>query len=267
MLISTLIAGLALAGQAPAPAQPAQAQKVTDDARGAFEIELDSQGRVVRAQSRNAILSDVAKQLGTLLKVPVKVSNALGRTRVSFSKIEGVPLNEVLARLAPAPFVETRETWGKAPQLIGVNLVESSQAAPPATQPAGIVIEATIPDPEDEVGVAGSTAKAATPPSGEAPPPEEGPFLRVRRLSDGRLSVDARDQGLGVLLFEVAQACGVRFDMRIPEAPLVSRISVDGIWPSELPGVLALPGVGVDVRRNLLTGEETALRYFVEAAS
>ena len=267
-----LIALLALAGEALGSAQP-PSEKPALGTPGAFDIEMDSAGRVTRALVKNASLRDVASRLAILLKVPVKVSGALERRRVTLSKADGMSLPELLAQLAPAPFVDSREMLGRSPQLVAVHLLESSEVAPPAVEATGIVIEGTVDDPVDEGGASGASEnelrpgdQAAAKPAKEGPP-EEGPFLVVRRLSDGRLNVDARDQGMGVLLFEVAQACGARFDLRIPEAPIVSRISVNGILPSELPGLLAIPGVGVDVRRNLLTGEETVLRFFVEAAS
>lgn len=236
--------------------------------KGEFEIVLQG-GRVVRASARDASRGEMAKRLQAALKIPVRVSDALSRTRATFSPIENLPLTDLLTRLAPVVYLDSREPWGANPELLAIHLLEATEPEPPALEATAIAIEGTVEDSDDAedndprpASDRGARASAPAP----SPVPEDGPFLRVLRLADGRLNIDARDQGLGVLLFQAAQACGARFDLRIPEAPVVGRFSVNGILPSQLPTLLGFPGVGVDVRRNVLTGDETVLRFFVDVA-
>ena len=248
---------LALDPQASAaqPANEASAMVAKPD----FELDLDRQGRVIYAVARNASVSDVVKRLQAALKVPVRVSGGLTGKRVTFSKLDQVSLNDLLGRVAPVVYLDTREPWGKGAELLAIHLLETVDETPPVQPAAAMVIEGTTGDASDK---AVATAEPAEP-----EPPKEGPFLRVRRLTDGRLKIESREQGLGVLLFEAAQACGARFDLRISEAPMVSSFNVNGILPSQIPAQLGFPGVGMDIRRNIMSGEETLLRFFVDPVS
>lgn len=211
----------------------------------------------------------MVKRLQAVLKIPVRVSDALSRTRASFSRIENAPLPDLLTRLAPVVYVDSHEPWGRNPELIAIHLLETTEPEPEVLEATAIAIVGTVEDPDD---AADNDSQPPSDPGGRTPAPaapvvpEDGPFLKVQRLADGRLNIDARDQGLGVLLFQAAQACGAQFDLRIAEAPVVDRFNVNGILPSELPALLGFPGVGVDVRRNVVTGDETVLRFFVDVA-
>lgn len=229
-----------------------------------FNLELGASGEVTSAEARNASLGEIAKTLGRALGVPVKVAPALSGKRVTFSLLRGASLQELLERLEPAVAqVDTRELLGEPQKILAVELLESRPVPLAPPRPAALVIAGHTDDVLD--GPAPSEDEAVDHGRSDLPsPPDEGPYLFVRRSRDGRFSVDARDQGLGVLLFEVAEAARARFDLRVPEAPMVGRFSATGILPSDLPVSLGLPGVGVDVRRNTASGEEVLLRVFVD---
>lgn len=257
---------VAIAGQAGASgpvSTPAPA-----DTQWAFQIERDTVYGFRTARARNAPLDEIGKRLETILKVPVHVSQAIAKSRISFSRMDRVSFDEVLVRLAPAVYVDSREIWGETPQILGIQMLDDGEVAPVVRKIPGLVSEgiaAAAVNGETPSGSSGET-QARSAEAQPVDPPAEGPFLIVRIDENGRISIDSRSQALGVLLFEVARVSGARFNLGISEAPMVSQLSVNGILPSELPGLLAIPGVGVDVRRNLLSGRETALCYFVNDA-
>ena len=250
----------------PQVAPPAPSGKAVAPSSEVLEINLDTSGRVVRARLQNVTLAAAAKRLGEILKVSVKVAPALARNRVRVSKMEDAPLANLLLAIAPVAYLDTHEVLGQAPVILGVHFLEAGPSAAPEVASEAIAMQGST---EDEAAGSEGSATAAKPllPAPSPSPtsrPDDVPFLDVRRMDSGRVSVEARDQGLGVLLFAVAQAYGVRFDLRIPESPMVGRLSVIAVLPSELPAYLGVGGVGVDVRRNLATGEEKPLRFFVE---
>ena len=263
----SLAFALAFEAQTVAVAQvapPAPSGKAVAPSSEVLEINLDTTGRVVRARLQNVTLAAAAKRLGEILKVSVKVAPALARNRVRVSKMEDAPLANLLLAIAPVAYLDTHEVLGQAPVILGVHFLEAGPSAAPEVASEAIAMQGST---EDEAAGSEGSATAAKPRLPSPSPtsrPDDVPFLDVRRMDSGRISVDARDQGLGVLLFAVAQAYGVRFDLRIPESPMVGRLSIIAVLPSELPTYLGLAGVGVDIRRNLATGEETPLRFFVE---
>jgi hypothetical protein len=250
---------------APSPTLPAQPAKATKAEAAAFELDVDLSARVVRrARAGNLTVADAGKRLAEVLKVPVHVTPGVARRRVTLPRMDDAPLSNLLFVLAPVVYLDWRETPGKEPELLAAHLMEEGLATPPPPPTPGVTMQGVVEDSVEEPGGNGGAGEPATTRSAAPARPDDAPFLEVRRTEGGRVSVDARDQGLGVILFEVAQAYRVRFDLRISEAPIVGRISLADVLPSELPGHLGQSGVGIDVRRNLATGEETPLRFFVD---
>lgn len=259
MIVASILV-LALGQAAPVQAAPQAAAPP-------FELVMEK-GRILRAWATNAPIEAIARRLSEALAVPVRVAPESAKARVSFAAIERASLSELLLRVTPAPLVETQETWGGDSKLVGVLLggaTLTSPDDPPAA--AGVLVEGHTDEEligEDDA-VEGRPSKPIPSPSPTPTPAEpEGPFLRISKDETGRVSVRARDQGLGVILFQLSQAYRVRFDMRISEAPTVGELSIVNALPSDLPGILGA-GVGVVVRRNIATGEERPLRFFLDA--
>lgn len=236
-----------------------------------FELAMDG-GRVVAARAANAPLPAIARRLSEALKVPVKVSPDLARTTVSFRMASGGSLTDLLSHLAAASYLDTRESWGADPKLAGIVLGGELSASSTEDNPAtsGMLVEGHTDEDlvgDDETPQEGAKRTTPTPAPSPSPAPEEpeGPFLRVTKEPGGRISVRARDQALGTVMFQIAQTFGVQFDMRVSEAPAVADLSISAALPSDLPGILG-PGAGVLVRRSIGTGEERALRFFLDPA-
>lgn len=243
--------------------QPAQAKGPTPS----FDLAMVGE-RIAGARAANAPLTLVARRLSEVLKVPVRVSPELSKTVVSFRMAQGGSLTDLLTHLAVASYLDTRESWGADPKLVGIVLGGELSASWAEDNPAtaGILVEGhTDEDLGDESQGPPAQEKKPAPTPSPTPAPEdpEGPFLRVTREPGGRISVRARDQALGTVMFQIAQAFGVQFDMRVSEAPIVPDLSISAAVPSDLPGILG-PGAGVLVRRNTGTGEERALRFFLD---
>lgn len=231
-----------------------------------FELTMEG-SQVVHSRAVKAPLSLVARRLSEVLKVPVKVSPDLSKVVLSFGALKQASLTELLLQVTPDSYLDTRESWGADPKLVGIVLGGelSAASADDDAMPAGMLVEGHT----DEELVAENETRPVSPGKPPSPTPTpapedpEGPFLRVTKEPGGRISVRARDQGLGAVLFQVAQAYGVRFDMRVSEAPTLPELSISSALPSDLPGILG-PGVGLTVRRNIATGEERALRFFLD---
>ena len=256
-----LALGLLLTAQAPITANAAKP--------AAFDLEMSGE-RVVHAQARQASLVSIARRLSTLLKVPVHVSPDLAKSRVTFEPLKNAPLSALLMRLTASPLVDTREQWGAEPKLVAIH-IGADLATPDPTQgdqiASGMLVEGHTDDDPGEEGTdaPANPEKRAAPQPTATPAEPEGPFLRVRKEDNGRISVRAREQGVASVLFEVALAFRVRFDMRVSEGPVVPELSAIAALPSELPAILG-PGVGLLLRRNLATGEERPLRFFLDSS-
>ncbi len=234
------------AGQPAAPAAPA-----------AGRLELQVSGwRVRSALAQGVTVQEVAQRLEKTLGVPVKLAPALAKRPVALS-LKNRKLDELLLALAPGAEVELRSTASNDPILLKVYLLGEADGTGSALVlgpqgSVGFVIEGNTEDEED------------------APPkpkeqPAEGPFLRVT-AEDGRVTISSRQQRIPAILFEAATALGVPFFMRAPEAPTLDQFDAAQVLPSELPGLLG-EGVVVEVRRNLGSGQEKALRILFEARS
>jgi hypothetical protein len=98
-----------------------------------------------------------------------------------------------------------------------------------------------------------------------APALDEGkagePVLSVLPSDGGRFSLIARGQTVAGILFEVAVALGIPFDMKAAESPEIGTVDVRGI---DAHGLLAMlpEGAGLDARVDLATGTERPLRLF-----
>jgi hypothetical protein len=238
------------------------------EAGSPFELTMEGT-RVVQALAGKAPLSLVARRISETLKVPVQVSPDLSKTVVSFGALKQASLTELLLQVTPAAYLDTRESWGADPELVSIVLggALSALSADDEPAPAGMLVEGHT--DEELVGETDtqpdSPEKRPSPSPTPTPTPEdpEGPFLRVWKEAGGRISVRAREQSLGTVLFQIAQTYGVRFDMRVSEAAIIPDLSISAALPSDLPGILGA-GVGLLVRRNATTGEERPLRLFLD---
>lgn len=255
------------------PAAPAKtslpAQKTgapTPPAPPAAALELVFSGeRVQRAVGRDVPIEVIAKEISKALKVPVKVAPEIVKTKVTLRILKDAPLADLLTKLAPAAFVDVREHAGEPSALVGIHIGPERFEPPNEESPMmGAFVEGNTDDDDAAEAEAKGLPVERKPKPTPSPTPEpEGPFLSVSKDEVGRVSVSGRDQGLGTILFAVAQAYRVRFDLRVVESPMIPSVSIVGALPSEVPQLLGLES-GAIIRRNVASGEERPLRFFVE---
>ncbi|MEO8359849.1 MAG: hypothetical protein ABI672_07460 [Vicinamibacteria bacterium] len=256
-----------IAGQGASPAPAVLSQQ---SAPPSFDLTIEN-GRVVFARAAGTQVVVIAKRLSEILKVPVNVTPELAKSRVTFRPLKNVSLAELLLQLTPGPLVDTREPWGGEPKLVAIHLgadLSAEAAGDPA--PSGMLVEGNtdedlVDDRQDPTAIQEPKARPSPSPS-PTPADPKGPFLRVSKENGGRVTVRAREQGLGSVLFQIAQAYGVRFDMHVSEAPEVPSLFIYAALPSELPGILG-PGSGLVVRRNIATAEERPLQFFLDPSA
>ena len=239
--------GVGFAPAARAEPEPAGSRDVPT-----LVLRLGADGSVQEARATGVAARVVVERLHDMLGLEVVVAPQLAGRRVDF-RLRNRPLDDLLRELAPAVYVDWRYVADDPPRRLAIHLLGDSEPPAPRRVSSGVVLAGNT-DP-------GETAEVVD----AAPPPADGPRLEVR-LDARRVSVSARQKGLGVILFEVAQAFEVPFEMRAVEAPSVDQIDVVAASPSELTAILGR-GAGVDVRTDVKTGEEWPLRFFLSDPS
>ena len=237
-----LTIGAAL-GALTAEAQPAPSE---------LALRLGADGTVQEARASSVRVGAVLARLRALLKLEIDASPELEGRLVSLDiQDRPLPLEDLLVRLAPVVSVDYRHRADEEAQRLAVRLRRQHEAPAKPKLLGAIVLEGNT-----------ETDQPPTPTAAEPQPvPPEGPYLHVS-VAAGRVSVSARQQGLGVILYEVARAYGVPFEMRAVEAPRVEQLDVTEVKASDLPALLG-GGAGADVRRDLTSGEEQPLRFFL----
>ena len=234
--------GIAQSAPSPSPAVPA------------FELSIDREG-LVSLTARGAALPDIAKALSTEINVPIHLSSLVARQRVTL-KLSRVPLETLVAALAPQVYVDYEVRWDRqADDWVGVELTGYNEKEPrtPIESRAFMVLAGHT----DEEEATGDTIAAAKGRADAAKlardAPAEGPVLDVS-VKDGLVSIRARRHVMAAPLLEMASRAGLGFETRGTLDENFIDLDIRDTPIDQLPGVIARPGFGVLMRRNLTSG-------------
>lgn len=205
----------------------------------------------VTLQAQNAQLSDIVAQLVQKTGVPIVLSPKLKAERVTI-KIMDAPLPALLAELAPHSYADyvVSGGWNRQPRCLGFFLQAQGERQPAnevniAPRAQSFLMEGNTED---------DTAPAQAETNGEPP-------LQVG-ITQGLLTVRAKQQPLTVVLYKIADSYRVPFEMRNETAELID-LNVQAATPVELLRVLPT-GTQLYYRRNLQSTQDRPLRFILE---
>lgn len=221
--------------QQPAAAAPAAAAaKQQPDAKLGFTLRVTEQGprSLYKLAARNAKVADIAAELSRQLGVPVQLSPLmqLHRVTVEFSELD---LEAALRFLAPVPLIDYvaggADDASGQPRPLAVYLYAVNEPTPS--------LSATVKSSSEAFLIEGHTEEGTE----EFEKKKKDEPLEVS-FENNRLSVRAEKQPLTIVLFKVANALGVPFEMTQDTAEVVDlnfqQYPVDQAMRSLSPSVL-----------------------------
>jgi hypothetical protein len=232
----------------PAPAPAASAQKPPAGQKNWSVRMSKTAPHTFTVKAKEASLSEITTELGSLLKIPFHLSPVMAKQRVSVD-FAGLTLDAALRSLAPHPYIDYVAGGDDGnPRPLAVYLHAINEPAPSLTATVQGGSEAILFEGDTEEGVGDAEAQRKR--------EEESP-LRVA-YTHNQLTVKARKQPLTVVLYKVASEMGIPFDMRWEPSNLVD-IDISS-YPLEQAARTISPGVRLYYRLDAVTYQLLPLR-------
>jgi len=167
---------------------------------------------LISVRAKNVPLSEIAAELREKLNVAVSLSPLMQKQRVTL-EFDGMTLEGALRLLAPHPYVDymVQGDSTSVPQAIAIYLYALNEE-PPSTSIA-------LKNNAQTIIVEGNT-ETINETSAQRNNPDEVKPLRIS-LEKGKLLVYARKQPLSAVLYEVANAVGVPFEVQYDSNELI----------------------------------------------
>jgi hypothetical protein len=245
----------AAAPQSAQPAPPPQAgpQAPADGkpAEKSWSVRMSKAApHTFTVKAADAKLSEIAREISRLLKVPVTLSPLMEKQRVTL-EFGGLNLEATLRMLAPQSYIDyvTGGDDPDQPKPIAVYL-QGMNERPPA-------LTATVRGNSEAVLIEGNTEDDT---NGESQ--KEKDPLKVT-FANNLLSVSAHKQPLSVVLFKVASEIGVPFELRY-ETPEVIDVEFNNYSLEQAVKSLS-PGIRFYYRLDLQTFQAQPLRMVLVA--
>ena len=259
------LAGLSLllVSQEP-PARPVENQKKTEPvaARARPSFVLKVTGGVLGTadiQAKQTETKAILDRLKVDLKIPLVATRLVAEHRVDLA-LKNTPTTALLLSLAPVVLADL-EVSAIPDEVVwtGIHLLGYGESEPArALKQSGFLIMAGIP-PEDG---SGSSAEAEAKAKelevkglAEEPKDANKPMLTVI-VTDGSVSVRARQQPLVAVLNEIAVRSQIPFDIRGSVDMDLLDIELRDTPLRDLPVAIGRPGIRLVVRRDLASGTE-----------
>ncbi|MFN2454845.1 MAG: hypothetical protein ABR577_11555 [Pyrinomonadaceae bacterium] len=243
-------------GAATSPAPPAATAptKKIVGAKRAWRVQVFANQNpvIVRLRAADAPLADIAAEMSRQLKIPIVLSAVMKGQRVTLD-LADLPLETALRALAPEVCLDELVIGGAAsiqPQytaiyLSGVNETLPANNDPTQSDSQVMLMEGNTEDLRDE-------ASASTPKETIAERFVEAKFEK------NKLTLRARGQPVSVVLYEMARAMKIPFDIRHRSEEIIDTDVTD--VPVEQ-ALLNLPSsVRLYLRKDARTLESTPLR-------
>lgn len=196
-------------------------------------------------KAEKAPLPTIAAELSKKLKVPVLLGTSVQSSEVT-TTFTDLTLEPALHMLAPSAYIdyEVNHAPGVQPQPVGIYLNGYEDKEP--------AISAVVSAKSEAILIEGNTEDEPVPISD----PRENPLIVV--YEQNSLTVKAKRQPLSVVLFRIAEALGVPFELKW-ETPEIVDVDI-----SKLPLDAAMqrlsPQVRLYVRANLQSSERRPFR-------
>jgi hypothetical protein len=200
----------------------------------------------VTLKSKDAPLAEIVKELAQKIRIPITLSEKLKNERISLN-FSNISWQEALRELAPQGYADFVIRGGEArePKCLGIFLLEHAEKSPSENINIKLRSEAFLLEGDTE-----TTEK-----------PNEESSLQVN-VQRGLITVRAHQQPLSVVLYKVADAFGVPFELR-NEIPELLNVNMTAATPLQL--LQRLPAVTqLYYRRNLQTTLDKPLRLLLE---
>ena len=207
----------------------------------------------VTLHAEGAPLVEIVKQLTQKIGVPITLSAKLRAERVT-AKFSDAPLETALAELAPQSYADyvVNGGWNTQPQCVGIFLQARTEKQPASDVNIKPRAQAFLLEGDTETG---GTETVQQTKEGEEPP------LKIS-ITQGLLSVRARQQPLTVVMYKIADSYGLPFEMRAETTDLIDQ-NLQAVTPLEL--LRTLPaGAQLYYRRNLQNSLDKPLRLLLE---
>ena len=240
---------------ADAAKETAVARKKPAAGKGVWSLKVSKDTpRTYTVKATGANLSDITGELGRLLKVPVVLSPVMEKQRVNLD-FAGLNLEATLRMLAPHPYVDY-EAGGDDPQPKPLTLyLNALNERPPSTS-------AAVKSSSEAVLIEGDTEEGTEEYEKKKEKEGDEPALSVSYRRN-QLSVVARKQPLTVVLFKIAGAVGIPFEMRYETNEIVDVEFKDYTLEQALRSLS--PRVRLFYRADLQTFEVQPLRISLVA--
>jgi hypothetical protein len=208
----------------------------------------------LRLRAKDALLSEVAAEIGRQLRIPVTLSPDLQDHRVTLA-LDDVVLETALQSLAPQAYLDyviIGGGYGQPPRYKAIYLHAPDEPAPSPDAGFGNSIGITMIE-----GDTNDLDDAAKPQS----EPKEVPVSV--RYADNKLTVRARRQPLLVVLYEIANAVNIPLDPQLESGQLVDVDFKD--YDLEQSVRSLPPKAQLYLRMDLRTMMSTPLRFVLSA--
>lgn len=174
--------------------------------KGTWRVLVSKQTpRTFSVKANDARVSEIANEIGRRLKVPVNLSPQMQKRLVTLD-FSALTLDAALRMLAAKPYIDYEAEGGGAsqPEMSAIYLYALNETPPASSVALRNNSEAVVVEGHTEDGVEDSASKKKT--------EEEEPL--VVSFAQHQLSVRARKQPLSAVLYKIAAAVGVPFEMR-----------------------------------------------------
>lgn len=198
----------AAASQTGSPAREQSAEKPLE--KGKWRLRFSKiKPKTISLRASEAPMREIASELGREFKVPVHLSPVMQQQNVTI-EFSALPLDAALRMLAPQPYIDY-EVGGDFDQPNPLAIYLHALNEPPPSLSAAVKnsSEAILIEGDTEEGVEGANAAKT----------EEQPL--TVSFAKNQLSVRARKQPLIIVLYKVASALSVPFDLRHDSTEIV----------------------------------------------
>ena len=262
---SFLLIGALCAFASDARAQSPTASVTPSPETPSFHLAIGRDG-LASLTAKNARVPDIAKTLSVEINVPIHLSSLLAKHTVTVS-LDRVPLETLLAALAPQVYVDYEVRWDRqSDDWVAIEMTGYNEKEPRTPiEPRAFMVLAGHTDEAEATGEAieGKRNRAEEAKLGKDAP-SEGPVLDVA-VRDGLVSIRARRHMMAAPLLEMASRAGLGFETRGALDEALIDLDIRDTPIDQLPGVIARPGFGVLMRRNLTSGGRRAVAVLLGA--
>ncbi len=203
---------------------------------------------LISLRAKDAPLREVIAGIAEKIHIPITLSDKLKNERLTVH-FSNLPWQEALRELAPQSYADFVLSGGlnQSPQCLGIFLLDHAEKQPPQNSNVKASSQAFLLEGDTEATDNSKTTEVIP--------------LQVS-VTQGLLTVRARQQPLSVVLYKIAESFGVAFELR-HEIPDLIDLNFDSAtplqWMSALPTTTQLY-----YRRNLQNTLDKPLRLLLE---